>query len=220
MYRHNTADVCGVPDQCSKVSMAIQSYKFSGFPVHTEVILVCVCRFSCQVVSYSLQPYGLYPARFLCPWDFPGKNTGATLSSVQLLSHVRLFATLWTAAHQASLSFTNSQSCSNSCPLSWWCHQIIPSSVGPFSSCLQYFPTSGSFPLSQFFTSAGQGIGASASAMNIQDWSPLGWTGWISLQSKALSRVFSNTTIQKHQFLVVGLLHGPTITSIHDYGET
>ena len=154
---------------------------------------------------------------FLWAWDFPGKNTGATLSSVQLLSRVRLFATLWTAAHQASLSFTNSQSSSKSRPSSWWCHPIISSSVVPFSSCLQSFPTSGSFPLSQFFTSAGQGIGASASAMNIQDWSPLGWTGWISLQSKGLSRVFSNTTVQKHQFLVLSLLHGPTITSVHDY---
>ena len=94
--------------------------------------------------------------------------------------------------------------CSNSCPSSWWCHPTISSSVIPFSSCLQPFPASGSFPMSQFFTSGGQSIGASASAsvlpMNIQDWFPLGWTGWISLLSKGLSRVFSNTTVQKHQF--------------------
>ena len=93
---------------------------------------------------------------------------------------------------------------SNSCPLSWWCHPTISSSVVPFSSCLQYFPGSGSFQMSQFFTSGGQSIGVSASAsvlpMNIQDWSPLGCTGWISLQSKGLPRVFSNTTVQKHQF--------------------
>ena len=93
---------------------------------------------------------------------------------------------------------------SNSCPLSQWCHPTIPSSVIPFSSCLQSFPASGSFPMSQFFTSGGQSIGVSASTsvlpMNIQDWSPLGWTSWISLQSKGLSRVFSNTTVQKHQF--------------------
>ena len=93
---------------------------------------------------------------------------------------------------------------SNSCPLSWWCHPTISSSVVPFSSCLQSFPTSGSFPMSQFFTSGGQNIGASATAsvlpVNIQDWFLLGWTGWIFLQSKGLSRVFSNTTVQKHQF--------------------
>ena len=93
---------------------------------------------------------------------------------------------------------------SNSCPSSRWCHSTISSSVIPFS-CLQSFPASGSFPMSQFFSSGGQSIGVWASSsvlpMNIQDWSPLGWTGWISLQSNRLSRVFSNTTVQKHQFL-------------------
>ena len=93
---------------------------------------------------------------------------------------------------------------SDSCPLSWWCHPPISSSVVPFSACLQSFPTSGSFQMSQFFASGGHSIGVSASAsvlpMNTQDWFPLGWTGWISLQSKGLSRVFSNTTVQKHQF--------------------
>ena len=93
---------------------------------------------------------------------------------------------------------------SNSRPLSQWCYPTISSSVVPFSSCPQSFPASGSFQISQYFASGGQGIGASASAsviaMNIQDWFPLGWTGWISLQSKGLSRVFSNTTVQKHQF--------------------
>ena len=93
---------------------------------------------------------------------------------------------------------------SNSCSLWWWwwCHPTISSSVIPFFSCLQSFPASGSFPMSQFFPSGGQSIGASASVlpMTIQDWFPLGWTGWISLQSKGLSRIFSNTTVQKHQF--------------------
>ena len=93
---------------------------------------------------------------------------------------------------------------SNSCPLSRWCHPNISSSVIPFSSHLQSVPASGSFQMSQFFASGGQRIGVSASAsvlpMNIQDWFPLGWTGWISLQSKGLSRVFSNITVQKHQF--------------------
>ena len=92
----------------------------------------------------------------------------------------------------------------NSCSLSRWCHPTISSSVVPFSSCPQSFPASGAFQMSQLFTSGGQSIGVSASAsvlpMNIQDWFPLGWTGWISLQSKGLSRVFSNITVQKHQF--------------------
>ena len=93
----------------------------------------------------------------------------------------------------------------NSCPLNQWWHPTISSSVIPFSSHLQSSPASGAFPGSHFFTSGGQSIGASASAsilpMNTQDWFPLGWNGWISLQSKGLSRVFSNTTVQKHQFL-------------------
>ena len=118
------------------------------------------------------------------------------------LSHVGLFATPWTAACQASLSFTISPSLLKLTSIDWWCHPTISSSVVPFSSCLQSFPASGSFSVSQFFPSCGQSIGVSASAsvppMNIQDWFPLGWTGWISLQSKGLSRVFSNTTTQKH----------------------
>ena len=92
----------------------------------------------------------------------------------------------------------------NPYPLSWWCHPTISSSIVPFSYCPQSFPASGSFQMSQFFTSGGQSIGVSASTsvfpMNIQDWFPLGWTGWIFLQSKGLSRVFCNTTVQKHQF--------------------
>ena len=107
--------------------------------------------------------------------------------------------------------------CSNSCLWSWWCHPIILSSVICFSSCPQSLSTSGSIPMSWLFASGGQCIGASASAsvlpMNIQDWFPLGLTGLISLQSKGLSRVFSNTTVQKHQFF----LYNPTLTSIHDY---
>ena len=89
---------------------------------------------------------------------------------------------------------------SKSCPLSRWCHPTISSSVIPFSSTIQSFPASGSFQMSQFFTSGGQSIGASVLPMNIQHWFPLGWTGWISLQSKGPSRVFSNTMVQKHQF--------------------
>ena len=116
---------------------------------------------------------------------------------------------------------------SNSCPLGQWCHPTVSSSVIPFTSHLQPCPASGSFQMSQFFASGGQSIGVSASAsvltVNTQDWFPLGWTGWISLQSKGLSRVFSNTTVQKHQFFsaqlffIVQLSHpymiaGKTIT--------
>ena len=101
------------------------------------------------------------------------------------------------------------RACSNSRPLSWWCHPTISSSVVPFSSYLLSFPASGSFPMSQLFTSGSQSIGASASAavlpVNIQDWDPLGLTGCIFLRSKGLSRVFSSTTVWKHQFL--GIQH-------------
>ena len=92
--------------------------------------------------------------------------------------------------------------CSNSCPLSWWCHPTISPSVTPFSSCPQSFPASGSFPMSWLFTSCDQSTGASALAlaMSVQGWFPLGLTGWISFLSKWLSRVFSSTTVQKHQF--------------------
>ena len=127
-----------------------------------------------------------------------------SFNSVQLLSCVRLFATPWTAAPQASLSITNPQSLLKLMSI----ESVMPSNhlvlCVPFSSHLQSFPASGSFPVSRFFASSGQSIGVSASAsvlpMNIQDWFPLGWTGWISLQSKGRSRVFSNTTVQKHQF--------------------
>ena len=125
------------------------------------------------------------------------------LSSVQSFSHVRLFATPWITARQASLS-TNSPSLPRLCLPSQWCHPAISSSVVHFSSYPQSLQASGSFPMSQFFTWGGQNIGVSALAsvhtMNIQDWSPLGWTGWISLQSKGNSTVFSNTTTEKHQF--------------------
>ena len=120
------------------------------------------------------------------------------LSSLQSLSRVPLFATAWTAAHQASLSISP-KVWSNSCPLSRWYHPPISFEVDIIFSCPQSFP---SFPKSQLFTSGGQSIGASASVfpMSIQSWFPLGLTGLISLQSKGLSRGFSNTTVQKHQF--------------------
>ena len=125
--------------------------------------------------------------------------------------------------HHASLPYPSPTpwACTNSCPLSQWCYPTISSSMAPFSSCLQSFPASGSFPITQFFPSDSQSIGVSASAsifpMNIQDWFLLGLTGLISLQSKGLSRVFSNTTVQKHQFFGTQLPYSPTLTSIPDY---
>ena len=117
--------------------------------------------------------------------------------------------------HHQLLEFTQTH-------VHWVSDAIQPShSVTPFSSYLQSFPASGSFLMSQFFTSGGQSIGVSASTSvlprNIQDWFPLGWTGWISLQSRGLSRVFSNTTVQKHQFYGTQLSYTPALTSIHDY---
>ena len=131
-------------------------------------------------------------------------NDWVQFSSVQLLSHVWLFATPWIAACQASLSITNSPTSTKLMCV----ESVIPSSYLilclPLSSCPQSLPESGSFPMSQLFTWGAQSIGVSASAsvlpMNTQDWSPLGWTGWISLQSKGLVRVFSSTTVQKYQF--------------------
>ena len=125
-------------------------------------------------------------------------------SSVQSLNRVRLFATPWIAHARPPCPSPTAGVHPNSCPLSRWCLPAISSSVVPFSSCPHSLPVSGSFQMSQLFTSGGQSIGVSASAsvlpVNTRDWSPLGWTGWISLQSRGLSGVFSNTTVQKHQF--------------------
>ena len=126
-----------------------------------------------------------------------------TFSSVQSLSRIRLFATPRITASQASLSITNSRS-SPRRPSSQWCHPAISSSVIPFSSCPQSIPASEFFPMSQLFAWGGQSTGVSALTSFLpnttQGWSPSEWTGWISLQSKGLSRVFSNTTVQKRRF--------------------
>ena len=129
-------------------------------------------------MSNSLQPHGLQRAKLSCPSPPPKACSNSLMSLWWVIDDIQ--------------------------PLSQWWHPTISSSVIPFSSCLQSFPASGSFQMSQFFTSGGQSIGTSASAsilpMNIQDWSPLGWTSLIPLQSKGLSRVFSNTTVQNNQF--------------------
>ena len=150
-------------------------------------------------MSNSLQSHELQHSRLLCPPLCP-------FSSVQF-SHSVTSDTLWPNELQHArlpCPSPTPRACSNLCPMSQWCHPNISSSVIPFSFCPQSFPASGSFPNSQFFASSGQTIGASAPAsvlsMNIQDWFPLGLTGWISLQSKRLLRVFCSTTIWKHQF--------------------
>ena len=146
--------------------------------------------------SFHLEPCGLD----LREWKYLWWLSILYFLLFLLVTKSWLFVAPWTAARQAFLS---PGACSNSCPSSQWCHPTISSFVAPFS-CPQSFPASGSFPVSRLFTSGGQNIGASASAtvvsMNIQGWFPLGLTGLISLVSKALSKVFSSTTVQKHQF--------------------
>ena len=162
--------------------------------------------------SGNLPDIGIEPVSLLAPALTGGFFTGEALArkenKFQSVSSVtQSYPTLGPLGLQHArppCPSPTSRVCSNSCPLSQWCHPTISSSVIPFSSHLQSFPESGSFTMSQFFSSGGQSIGVSASAsvlpMNIQDWFPLGWTAWISLQSIGLSRVFSNTTIQKHRF--------------------
>ena len=142
------------------------------------------------------------------------------LSSVQLLSHV------WLLSHGLQYARPPCPSptpgiYSNSCPLSWWCHPTISSSVIPFSSCPQSFPALGSFQMSQLFASGSQSIGDLASAsvlpMNIQDWFPLGWTGWISLQSKDFQESSPAPQFKSINSLALSFLYSPTLTSIHDY---
>ena len=139
--------------------------------------------------------------------------------SVQSPSRVRLFATPCTETHQASCRSPTPRVYSTSCPLSQWCQPTISSSVVPFSSHLQSFPISGSFPMSQVIVSGGQSVEASASVlpMNIQDWFPLGWTGWISLQSKGLSKSSPTPQFKSINSSVLSFLYSTTVTSIRDY---
>ena len=175
--------------------------------IHSELIFVYDVRYWSTFFLFSF----LFFFFFACQFSF----------SCSVMSDS---VTPWTAARQASLSISNSQSLLKLIPLSQWCHPTISSSDIPFSSCLQCFPASGSFLGSQFFASGGQSIGVSASAsglpMNIQDWFPLRWTGLISLQSKGLSRVFSNTTVQNWYSSVLSFLYSPTPTFIYDYWKS
>ena len=158
------------------------------------------------VGSFILSAYEICHPTSLCPVRFLLINLANGFSLVQF-SHSVASDSLWPHWLQhvrLPCPSPTPRGYSNSCPLSWRYHPNISSCVIPFCSCLQSLPASGSFQMSQFFTSGGQSIGGSASAsvlpMNIQDWFPLGFTSWISLQTKGLSRVFSNTTVQKHQF--------------------
>ena len=152
-------------------------------------------------------------------WEPVGLQ-GDPISSGQSLHCVWLFVTPWTAARQASLPITKTQSMFKLMSIE---PVMPPNHLIPCPPLLlpSSFPASGSFQMSQFFATGGQIIGVSAPtsvlSMNIQDWSPLGCTGWISLQSKGLSRVYSSTTVQKHQFFVLSLHYGPTLTSVHEY---
>ena len=151
------------------------------------------------------------PVKLLCasscrpsPLKIPFTWKMSQFRSFQVLSRVQLFVTHGLQQTRRPCPSPTAEVYSNSCPLSRWCHPTISSSVVPYSSCPQSFPASGSLQMSQLFASGDQSTGVSASTsvllMNIRDWFPLGLTGWISLQSKGLSRVFSNTTVQKHQF--------------------
>ena len=154
-------------------------------PFTTVLLEHCSVQFSRSIVSDSLRPHEPQHARPPCPSPVPVSSVQFSRSVVSASPTPRVY--------------------SNSCPLSRWCHQASSSSVILFSFHLQSFPASGSFQMSQLFAPGGQNIEVSASAsilpMNIPYWFPLGWTGWISLQSKGLSRVLSNTTVQKHQYV-------------------
>ena len=142
------------------------------------------------------------------------------ISSVQSFSRVQLFATPWTAARQASLSFTISCSLLKFMSIKRWCHPTISSSVVIFFFCLQFSPASGSFPMSQFFTSGGQSIRVSVSTsvlpMNIQFWFPLGWTGWISLHPGDSQESSPTPQFKSISSSVFGFLYRPMLTSVHD----
>ena len=181
------------------MELSRQAYK-SGLPYLPQAIFpiqrLNLSLLHCRQILYHLSHNN----------SSKNKISPTTFSSVQF-SHSVVSDSLWPHGQQQARPPCPSPTPgvhSNSCPLSRWCLPVILSSVVPFSSCPQSLPASGSFPMSQLFASSGQSIGVSASTsvlpMNTQDWSPLGWTGWISLQSKGLSRVFSNTTVQKHQF--------------------
>ena len=201
---------------------------WSGLPFPSPIHESEKWKWSRSVMSNPQRPHGLQPTRLLRPWDFPGRSTNTIAQKFNFrhlskgwediyAQKLKTILLLFSPSVMSNSSWPHGLqhprlSCPSpfpggfwsSCPSSWWYHTTISSSVVPFSSCLQFFPASGSFLISQFFSSGGQSIGASASAsvlpMIIQDWFPLEFTGLISMQPKGLSRVFSNTTVQKQKF--------------------
>ena len=181
---------------------------------------ILVLHFRCRSCSSEwsfLSLYLLCSAMSTCWYKRPIIRTLLILVAV-LFSHsvVSDYLQSYGLQHaRLSCPSPSPRACSN------WCHPTVSSSVVPFSSCLQSFPASGSFPMSQFFSLGGQSVGVSASSstlpVNIQDWFPLGLTGWISLWFKGPSRVFSNTTVQSINSSVLSFLYGPILTSIYDY---
>ena len=181
--------------------------------------------FSCWELYYYKHRYTNISSRpcFLFFWGVYTQKWNCWIiwfSSVQVTQSCPTLWPHWLQHTRLPCPSSTPGAYSNSCPLSWWCHPTMSSSVTPFSFHLQYFPGSGSFQMSQFFIRGGQNIGISASAsvlpVNISDWFPLGWTDWISLQSNRLSEVFSNTIVQKHSLVLI-FLYSPTLTSIRDY---
>ena len=209
---------CSAVNQDTDLKLQFRWSWFSG-PGHAKERMVGVPMFHVAFVQYHLCPTLGWR---LWQWGLgAGQLGGRVMLTVVAQSLIRVWWTAWIAAHQACLSITISWSLLKVTSI----ESVMPSNhfilCSPLLLSPQSFPASGSFLMSQFFTSGGQSFRVSASAwvlpMNIQDWFPLGWTGWISLQSKGLSRVFSNTTLQKHQFFGPSFLYSPTLTSIQDY---
>ena len=163
-------------------------------------------------MSYCLWPHGLQHTRLLCPSPSHGAYSNSCLKDREA----------WRAAvHGVTKSWTHwatENKCSNSCPLSWWCHPTILSSVVPFSTCLQCFPASGSFPMNQLFISVGQSIGASASVlqMNFKGWFPLDWLDWSLCCPRDSQESSSASQFKSINSLALSFLYGPTLKSVHD----
>ena len=205
---------CSPPDLPGKDTGVDCYFLLQGiFPTQGLNSCFLHCRQILYQLSYKGSPLTRLTVVIISLYTYGCVCWGVGISSVQLLSHVQCFATPWSAAIQDSPSVTNCWSVLT--PLSWWCHPTISSSVVPFSSCLQSFQASGSFQMSQFFWSDDQSIGVSTSAsvlpVNNQDWSPLRWTGWISLQSKGLlsspTPQFRNINSSALSFFIVQLSH-------------
>ena len=190
------------PTLCGHMDCSPHGLQFIRIPYPSPSPRVCsnscpLSQWCHPTSSYSVAPFSFCLQSFPASGSFSSVQFSHSVVSKSLRPHGLLHTRL-------PCPSPTSRACSGSCPSSRWCLPTTSSSVMPFSSCLQSFTAAGSFPMSQFFISGGQSIGVSASAsvlpMNIQDWFPLGLTGWISLQSMGVSRVFSNTTVQKHQF--------------------